>query len=148
MMHTQIRVMTKSLILGAVGVALLAIPGLGQKKKTTWDGVYTAAQADRGMETFKNQCAACHGEGMQGGGGAPAAAGAEFLFSWNKKNVGELLEYLKANMPPGQAGSLSDQRYTDIIAAILKTSEFPAGGAELPGDMKALGEIQILREKP
>jgi S-disulfanyl-L-cysteine oxidoreductase SoxD len=148
MIHTRIRILSKALVFAVAGIVLLAVPGQSQKKKSTWDGVYSAAQADRGMETFKNQCAACHGESMQGGGGAPAAAGAEFLFSWNKKNLGELIEYLKGNMPPGQAGSLSDQRYTDIIAAILKTSEFPAGGADLPADAKALGEIQILREKP
>jgi mono/diheme cytochrome c family protein len=144
----QFRFSLTAIVLVACVCLAFAIPGFGQKKKTVWDGVYSEAQADRGLETFKSQCAACHGESMQGGGGAPAAAGAEFVFSWNNKSTGELLDYLKMNMPPGQAGSLSDQRYTDIIAAIFKTSEFPAGNAELPADAKALAEIQITREKP
>ena len=130
-------------------MAFGTLPGQGQTKaRTVWDGVYTAGQASRGMETFKTQCAQCHGENMQGGGGAPAAAGAEFLFTWNGKNTGALLDYLKTSMPPNQAGSLSVQRYTDIIAAILQASECPAGSTELSADPQALTEIQITREKP
>jgi mono/diheme cytochrome c family protein len=125
--------------------AFAAMPGQAQKPKTVWDGVYTDAQADRGMTTFKAQCAGCHGEGMQGAGGAPAIAGPEFLFNWDKKSTGELLEYVKAQMPPGAGGSISDAKYVDIIAAMFKTSEFPKGSAEL--DAKSLGDIQITKEK-
>lgn len=131
-----------------VMTAFATLPSPAQKKRTVWDGVYTAAQAERGMSAFKNQCSMCHGESMQGGGGVPAAGGPEFVFSWNNKSTAELLDYLKTNMPPGQAGSLSEQRYTDVIAAILQVSEFPKGNAELPADAKALAEIQIVREKP
>jgi len=140
--------LTRAMMVVAAAMALAAIPGNAQKKRTVWDGVYTGEQAERGMTSFKSQCSMCHGESMQGGGGVPAAAGPEFMFSWDNKSTAELLDYLKTNMPPGQSGSLSDQRYTDIIAAILETSEYPKGGMELPADSKALAEIQITREKP
>jgi mono/diheme cytochrome c family protein len=136
----------------ALAAAVLLLPGLNagkaQNKRTVWDGVYTAAQAQRGMATFKSQCAMCHGENMAGGGGAPAAAGPEFAFNWKGKTAGELLTYLKGNMPPNDAGSLSDQKYTDIIAAIFQTTEFPAGNTELPSDPDALSAIQITPDKP
>ena len=125
-----------------------ALPGNGQKKpsKSVYDGVYTAEQAKRGTTSFNSTCAMCHGESMQGGGGAPAAAGPEFIFSWGGKNAGELFTYLKANMPPGGGGTLSDQRYADIMAAIFKTNEFPEGKTELTADNAA--DVEISKEKP
>jgi mono/diheme cytochrome c family protein len=128
--------------------AFASLPALAQKKRSVWDGVYSAEQAKRGVETFKSQCASCHGESMTGGGGAPAAAGPEFVFNWKGKSMADLLEYVKANMPPGSAGSLSDRKYTDLLAAMLQTSEFPAGQAELPTDASELAQVQILLEKP
>jgi mono/diheme cytochrome c family protein len=127
-------------------VALGALPSEAQKKKSVYDGVYTADQAKRGVATYNANCSMCHGESMQGGGGAPAAAGPEFIFSWGGKSGGELLQYLKENMPPGAAGSLTDQRYADIMAAIFKTSEFPEGTAEITPENA--GEIEISKEKP
>lgn len=133
----------------AVVIGLAAVfTASAQKKRTVWDGVYTADQATRGMATFKAQCASCHGENMMGGGGAPAAAGPEFVFNWKDKSVGELFEYVRTNMPPGAAGSISDQKYADIAAAIFQATEFPAGQAELPADATALADIQIIKEKP
>lgn len=138
-----------SLVLIAAGLAA-ALPALSQKKpaKTVWDGVYTADQATRGLDTYKNKCAGCHAADMNGGPGAPAISGPAFLFNWNNKTAAELFDYIHTMMPPGEAGSISDRRYVDLIAAILKTSEFPAGKADLPSDPAALQDILILREKP
>src|SRR5262245_38202254 len=88
--------------------------------KTVWDGVYSDAQAQRGQKTYLANCAACHGEDMKAGAGAPSLAGPEFTFGWDKKPIGGLFEFIKANMPPSQAGGLKDQEYLDILAAILK----------------------------
>jgi mono/diheme cytochrome c family protein len=144
----KIRSISKAAIVVGLGVAIGTFPSQGQGKRTVWDGVYTADQATRGMATFKSQCAGCHGESMSGGGGAPAAGGAEFVFSWNGKTTAELFDYIKANMPPGGQGSISDQKYADIISAMLKTSEFPDGKTELQPDAKALAEITITKDKP
>ena len=118
------------------------------KPRSVTDGVYTAEQAKRGADTFAAKCAMCHGGDMQGGPEAPAMAGAEFLFSWGGKTAGALYDYIHINMPPGEQGSLSDQRYADILAAIFQKNEFPAGQAELSPDPKALADLVIPKDKP
>jgi S-disulfanyl-L-cysteine oxidoreductase SoxD len=128
-------------------IALIAVVGLAGAQNV-WTGVYTADQAKRGLETYKQQCGMCHGETMSGGGGVPAVAGPEFLYSWNGKNAGELFDYLKAMMPPSDPGSLSDQKYADVMAAMFQTDGFPAGQAELKPDSKALADIAITKDKP
>ena len=117
--------------------------------RTVWDHVYTSAQADRGSRIFSEHCALCHAENMQGGlGGATALVGPEFQFLWNDKPVGALLVVLRAKMPPGAAGSLSDQEYADIVATILQHNGFPAGGdQELPGDAARTSDILITWDK-
>jgi cytochrome c len=129
---------------------LCGVPGSGQEKKprSVLDGVYTAEQAKRGADTFAAKCAMCHGGDMQGGPEAPAMAGAEFMFNWGGKSVGALYDYIHMNMPPNEAGSLSDQRYADILAAIFQKNEFPAGQTELPGDSKVLASVFIPKDKP
>ena len=119
-------------------------------ERTVWDQVYTEAQAARGARIFTQHCALCHAENMQGGfGGAAALVGPEFQFLWNDKSVGALFTILRAKMPPGQAGSLSDQEYADLVAVILQRNGFPAGeDGELPGDGSLTSDIRITWEKP
>jgi mono/diheme cytochrome c family protein len=97
-------------------------------------GPFTAAQADRGTAAFNQNCAMCHGEDMTGGAGAPGLAGPEFSFGWKGKPVSDLFTYVQTKMPPGAAGSLTDQQYLDVVAAILRKNGVAPGGAELtPG---------------
>jgi mono/diheme cytochrome c family protein len=97
-------------------------------------GAFSAAQADRGLEAYKGSCALCHGEAMGGGAGVPPLTGPEFAFGWNGKPTAELFDYARTNMPPGQAGALTDQQYADVVAAILRKNGEAAGGDELaPG---------------
>ena len=129
------------IVLAAAAVAFAAA-------RNVWTGVYTADQAKRGLETYKQQCAMCHGDAMGGGGGVPAVAGPEFLFGWNGKTGAELFDYMKGKMPPADPGSLSDQKYADVMAAMFQADGFPAGQSELIADPKALMDIAITREKP
>ena len=128
-------------------VGLCAIPGSGQKPRGLMDGVYTVEQAKRGADTYAAKCALCHGGDMQGAQDAPPMAGAEFLFSWGGKTVGALYDYIRTSMPPNEQGSLSDRRYADILAAIFRKNEFPAGQTELPADPKALADLPIPKDK-
>jgi mono/diheme cytochrome c family protein len=128
-------------------IALVAIVGIASAQNV-WTGVYAADQAKRGLDTYKQQCSMCHGETMSGGGGVPAVAGPEFLFGWNGKTTGELFDYVKTKMPPSDPGGLSDQKYSDVIAAMFQTDGFPAGQTELGIDSKVLAGIVITREKP
>jgi mono/diheme cytochrome c family protein len=92
---------------------------------------YTAAQADRGAATYKDNCALCHGDDMSGGAGIPALAGPDFTFGYKGKPAQALFDYVRTNMPPGGAGSLSDQQYLDIVTAILKKNGVAPGATEL-----------------
>jgi cytochrome c553 len=131
------------LIAGAI-----AIPGQNDKSasRTTWDGVYTTAQAKRGADAYASKCAACHGDDMAGKGEVPALAGLPFLYAWNGKTAAELVDYIHTSMPPSEPGSLTDQQSADFAAAIFGRCGFPEGSEELkPG--ASLGGIVIQREK-
>jgi mono/diheme cytochrome c family protein len=117
--------------------------------RTTWDGIFTQEQAGRGMQIISAQCTMCHAENLQGGPAVPPIVGPAFMFKWNGKSVRELFELIRTTMPPGQAGSLGDQGYADVVAAILKNNDLPTGtAAELSADAAALADIRIQREKP
>lgn len=120
-----------------------------QGARTVWDGVYTEAQAQRGTKVYADQCSTCHGAEMKGGPGIPGLVGPEFQFSWNKKPVGGIFDYAKMFMPPGQSGSLTDQQYVDIVAAILQNNRFPPSPtAELPTTKSDLDAITFIDTKP
>lgn len=113
---------------------------------SVWDGVYTDEQAARGKEVYEVSCIGCHAATLRGTPGGPGIAGGRFTFNWSDRSVGELHGYVRANMPIGQAGSLTDQQYADIIAYILQVNEFPAGEAELPTDPAESEGVVITRE--
>ena len=139
----------KKLTLAAALVLVTLAATTGQTQgftRNTWDGVFTEEQAERGMALAETNCVMCHAANLRGGPGAPPIAGAEFLFVWSTQSVHSLFDYLKLNMPPVEPGSLSDQEYVDVVAAILSSSAFPAGEMELPTE--GLSEIQILRTRP
>jgi hypothetical protein len=48
--------------------------------------------------------------------------------------VGELLEFVSANMPNGNPHSLSEDTYADIVAVMLQSNGFPSGKSELGTD--------------
>ncbi len=135
-----------------IATACWCVSASGQAQlqtKSTWDGVYTAEQAQRGQQVLNSQCIMCHAENLQGGPGVPGIAGPAFMFHWNGKTIRELFEFIRTTMPPGQAGSLGDETYADVIAAILQANQFPAGqSVELPASAEALQGITIKREKP
>lgn len=106
----------------------------GAARRTVWDGVYSEAQATRGMMAFGQSCAGCHALAAEGK--APLV-GDSFWKSFSQKNVGDLLEYVSANMPNGSPGSLSATTYQDIVALLLKSNGFPAGTTELGHDTSA-----------
>jgi mono/diheme cytochrome c family protein len=123
---------------------ILATAGLANAqtntpRRTAWDGVYTEAQAARGSTAFGQNCAGCHSLTAQGK--APLA-GESFWKSFSQKTVGDLLDYVSANMPNGSPGSLNESTYRDIVAIMLKSNDFPAGTTEL--EHNAVADVQII----
>jgi mono/diheme cytochrome c family protein len=116
------------LLLLASATAGLATAQTSTPRATVWDGVYTEAQAARGVTAFGQSCAGCHT--LSAEGKAPLV-GEPFWKSFAQKNVGDLLEFVSTYMPNGTPGSLSEPTYNDIVALMLKSNGFPAGTTEL-----------------
>jgi S-disulfanyl-L-cysteine oxidoreductase SoxD len=125
----------------ALSTASLGTAQTSAPRRTVWDGVYTESQATRGMMAFGQSCGGCHALAPEGK--APLV-GEVFWKSFVQKSVGDLLEFVSANMPNGNPRSLSESTYRDIVALMLKSNGFPAGNTELRGDNVA--EVQIVRK--
>ena len=61
-----------------------------------------------------------------------AMDGERFMEGWSEDTVHSLFHRIQTTMPPGQAGSISDQSYVDIVAFFLSRNKFPTGDADLP----------------
>ena len=138
--------------LSSAVAALTATWGLAvvaaQPTRSVWDGVYSEAQATRGAALYDTECAKCHGAEGAGGGMAPALTGAAFSANYDGQTVGDLAERNRTTMPPGKEGQLSAQDNADLVAALLKFNQFPAGASELPAQTMTLKMIQYLAQKP
>ena len=117
--------------------------GVGAQSKTVNDGIYSDAQAKRGDVLYKEQCATCHGDNLEGSGPMPALAGKDFLASWQGKTVADLFEKTHTTMPATAPGSLTPAQAADITAYMLASSKFKAGTTELEGKVETLKDITI-----
>lgn len=133
--------------LGAFG-AVGANVALKAQAKTQWDGVYTEDQAKRGEPLYAEKCSSCHGPDMNGGEMAPGLTGGEFQANWNDLTLGDLFERMRISMPQNNPGSLSRQQNADILAAMLKKGNYPAGKAELPTQTEMLNMVKFSSQKP
>ena len=122
---------------------LYAAAGAQGAAKSVNDGVYSDAQAKRGDVLYKEQCATCHGDNLEGSGPMPALAGKDFLASWQGKTVGDLYEKTHTTMPATAPGSLTPEQAADIVSYLLSSSKFPAGAMELSTKVEVLTQIKI-----
>jgi aldose sugar dehydrogenase len=121
----------------------LAFSAFAQMPRSVQNGVYTQEQADRGKAAYAEQCASCHGAGLIGGQETPALTGGPFLAKWQNRSVNELFESIRVSMPVDRPGSLSRQKYSDILAYMLAANKFPAGSRELGTQSEALKQISF-----
>ena len=102
---------------------------------TTKSGVYTAAQARRGEDTYMSICVACHPSGTYS---TPA-----FKATWSGRSLADLYALISETMPKEAPGSLSPEEYAQVIAYILKVNGMPAGESDIPSDAGQLKPIRI-----
>ena len=139
--HPSLFVPLVALLLLASATASLVTAQTSTVRRTVWDGVYTESQAARGVTAFGQSCAGCHALAAEGK--APLV-GDPFWKSFAQKSVGDLFEFVSANMPNGTPGSLDESTYRDIVALMLKSNGFPAGTAELRRD--SMAGVQIVQK--
>ncbi|HLG58267.1 MAG TPA: cytochrome c [Vicinamibacterales bacterium] len=110
-----------------------------------WQGVYTAAQAERGKTTFNTACIRCHGADLAGTT-APALKGDRFQSSWGGDVIESLFGKIRDTMPPNFGTILTDQAKLDIVTYILQTNGYPTGSSELALASNDLASAQILKK--
>ena len=116
-----------------------AVPAGGaaaQSGGTVADGVFTADQASRGEQTFRDVCSACHDTVEFSGG--------RFRFTWVGLTAGDLFDTISTLMPEGDPGSLSPARYAAVVAYLLDLNGYPAGETPLPTSLAALQALEIV----
>ena len=124
--------------MGCAAVLFITVITAAQGQRSVKTGVYTVAQADRGIAVFKSKCASCH---------APNRFTDDFFYqSFAGKPLWEMFDVISDSMPEDNPGSLKKEEYADVIAYLLKLNNFPAGETELPIDKDALSAIVF--EKP
>ena len=126
---------------GALGMMLLAASMQAQAPKSVAGGVYTAEQAKRGEAVYKEQCAACHGDNLEGSGPMPALAGADFTKAWKGKTVADLFEKTHSSMPATAPGSMTEKQTADVLAYMFSVAKLPAGSTELAASAEPLKQI-------
>jgi mono/diheme cytochrome c family protein len=138
-LRSLLRVMS-ILFMGSLATGVTTAQEAKPTGPTVWDGVFTDAQADRASGMFSQNCARCHT--LTAEGGRPLT-GEKFWEGYTQKTVGDLLTFVKTNMPNGPtAGSLPASSYNDLVALILKSNGFPAGKTELTPETVA--NVQII----
>jgi mono/diheme cytochrome c family protein len=113
-------------------VAAFSVAGQARQARTVADGVYSAAQAQRGGALYKEQCASCHGDMLEGVVG-PMLAGDGFLQAWSGRSMADLVDKIQNTMPLQAPGTLSRAQSIDIATYMLQASKLKAGNADLAG---------------
>ena len=101
---------------------------------------YTADQASNGKALYVKYCAVCHGANGEGGTvpqqfgklagrKVPPVAGPGFLPGM--KDVGQVYDFAKKNMPGDKPGSLKDNEYLDVISFALQANNIKPDGKPL-----------------
>ena len=135
-----VRRTTATLLLTGALAGASALSALAQPARTVTDGVYAVAQAARGGQLYRDQCASCHGDALEGSVGPPLA-GDGFLAVWSARPVLELVDKIHNTMPLQAPEPLSREESIDLTAYLLEAGGFPAGEADLSDG--ALAEIAL-----
>ncbi|MCE2543428.1 MAG: PQQ-binding-like beta-propeller repeat protein [Acidobacteria bacterium] len=107
-----------------LGVCLVAAAGGGVRAQE--GPAYAPEQADAGRAAYETACAACHTATLQGSFEAPELAGPNFLNRWGGRPVSELVDYVRATMPPAGTRPSAEEN-VNIIAYMLQRNGVAAG---------------------
>lgn len=131
-------------VVSIVATCLATLAG-AQDRRTVWDGVYSSAQANRGRAAYTSNCARCHGDALEGHD-APALVGDTFMRNWGESTLASLLSKVEA-MPPKTQTARTREGNADLVAYILETNQFPAGGADFMPGADAVDDTVIVERE-
>ena len=101
-------------------------------------GAFLDTQAASGRTAYGRSCASCHGATLRGAAHGPELIGRGFLNNWGPQTAAALYAYVRAEMPPGLGGSLSNAAYLNIVAYLLQENGHAAGSQALAADAGAI----------
>ncbi len=130
----------------AAGLGAIRAAKAADTAKTTMDGVYTAAQAQRGKAQYSQSCATCHMDDLSGSGQALPLAGDAFMGTWEGQSIADLMGLIHDTMPQDKPGTLTPDQTLDTIAYLLQYNQFPVGKEELKNDPNELKNIVITKK--
>lgn len=119
----------------APGLSQTVAPGESGGRRSVRQGVFTAAQADRGRRLFEERCVTCHQPDQYVGEG--------FMKSWTGQTADSLFDLLRTTMPQDNPGSLKPQAYADLLAYLFELNGLPPGDTELKAVSRTLRLIVI-----
>jgi hypothetical protein len=106
-----------------VSSAAMRAQSAATPQRTIRDGVFTQAQADRGLQAYEsNSCVRCH---------LATLKGLRFIQDFGESRLSKLVNKIRVDKPNDNPGTLSEQVALDIAAYILSKNEYPAGETEL-----------------
>ena len=131
-----------------LALAVMTAPVSGQHRRSIWDGAYTDAQADRGVQVYKSKCTTCHGPALGGAiDGGPPLRGREFFVRWDGTPLNDMVDQIAELMPSENPNTLTRQEYVDVITFLLRSNGLPAGTKELTADVDTLSTWEFLDKK-
>ncbi|HUF26394.1 MAG TPA: c-type cytochrome [Gemmatimonadaceae bacterium] len=106
------------------------------KARSALEGAYADSQAQRGENTFRTTCAACHA--------VSTLTGAPFERRWGGRSAYDLFDLISTTMPFEDPGGMSRQEYVEIVAYLLKLNGYPASASTpLPAERDQLRLVRI-----
>jgi S-disulfanyl-L-cysteine oxidoreductase SoxD len=101
------------------------------RMRSTNDGIYTEAQAERGRVLFTDVCSICHNDPLWRPG-------------WQGKPLGEVYTKILKYMPDDNPGTLSSAEVVAALAYIMRSNGVAAGTEPLPDDVTVLDRITVV----
>ncbi len=117
-------------------ICLAAGQPAAAQQHTTADGVYTEAQAAKGLEVHQQYCAKCHHHSYFQGA---------FLLAWQSQPVSALYDLIEMKMPEDRPGALKPREYAALLAYVFELNELPPGETKLSHDHDDMANILIVR---
>ena len=132
-----------ALLCHEIGTAQAAPRGSAQQQAALRESVpLTTDQVQQGRAVYDAHCASCHGPSLSGGIARPLT-GRHFRATWGFGSAAGLRDYIRKQMPPGFAGTLSTEQYTQLLALLLQENGYEAGDVPLPAEDEALVEMNL-----
>jgi mono/diheme cytochrome c family protein len=122
----------------AAAATPVAAPAAAQKDaddRSILDGVFTDAQATRGLAVYRETCGNCHS--------TSEFSGAPFQRKWAGQPVLTFFDHVRMSMPLDNPGGLTREQYAAVLAYILRLNSYPEGPSELPTQDDRLRAIRF-----